>query len=406
MSGGYRRLVQSTVAVRELTPDDIPAAWALGARAFGYDPQPPPDAAGPTTPGTTRYGAFDPAGRLLGKAVDLHHEQWWSGRAVSAADVAGVAVAPEARGRGVARALLAALLRGARERGAAVSALFPTIIGPYRACGWEVAGALRTVDLVTANLPRYRPAPHLTVRAATAEDMPAVADLYERVARHRRGLLTRRGELFDHLGATTDLPADGVTLVEHDGDLVGYVSWDRGHGYGPDSMLTVFDVLATTPDAARELVGVLASWRSVAPTLRMRLLDGDAVTARLPLETLREHRQQPWMHRPVEVTRAVRERGWPSYARGSVEFTLDDDLADWNTGAWRLEVADGAAELSRSTGEPALHLSVPGFARLYAGVTNAESLVQAGQLRHGPSADPRLLDLLAVGGPAHLLDYF
>ncbi|MEU4565368.1 GNAT family N-acetyltransferase [Micromonospora sp. NPDC023956] len=395
-----------TLTVRELTPDDAPAAGALGGHAFGYDPPPPPDTGSRGTPGTTRYGAFDPAGRLCGKAVDLHHEQWWSGRAVPAADVAGVAVAPEARGRGVARALLAALLRGARERGAAVSALFPTIIGPYRACGWEVAGTLRTVDLATADLPRYRPAPHLSLRAATAEDMPAVADLYERVARHRQGLLTRCGELFDHFGATTALPTDGVTLVEQDGDLVGYVSWDRGHGYGPDSVLTVSDVLATTPDAARELVGVLASWRSVAPTLRLQLLDGDAVTAQLPLETLREHRQQPWMHRPVEVTRAVRERGWPAYARGSVEFTLTDDLADWNTGAWRLDVADGAAELSRSTGEPALHLGVLGFAQLYAGATTAESLVQAGRLRHDPGADPRALDLLAVGGPAHLLDYF
>jgi predicted acetyltransferase len=398
--------MHSTVAVRELTPDDIPAASALGGHAFGYDPQPPPDA-GRATPGTTRYGAFDAAGRLCGKAVDLHHEQWWSGQAVSAADVAGVAVAPESRGRGVARALLAALLRGARERGAAVSALFPTTIGPYRACGWEVAGTLRTVDLATADLPRHRPAPHLTRRAAAAEDMPAVADLYERVARHRRGLLTRRGELFDHLGATTTLPTDGVTLVEHDGDLVGYVSWDRGRrGYGPDSVLTAFDLLATTPDAARELVGVLASWRSVAPTLRLRLLDGDAVTAQLPLEAVREHRQQPWMHRPVDVSRAVRERGWPAYARGSVEFTLDDDLAEWNTGAWRLDVADGAAELRRTTGDPALHLSVRGFAQLYAGATTAESLVQAGQLRTGADADPRALDLLAVGGPAHLLDYF
>ncbi|MFI6823132.1 enhanced intracellular survival protein Eis [Micromonospora sp. NPDC050187] len=392
-----------TVAVRELTSDDIPAAAALGGHAFGYDPPPPPEA-GRATPGMTRYGAFDAAGRLCGKAVDLHHEQWWSGQAVTAADVAGVAVAPEARGRGVARALLAVLLRGARERGAAVSALFPTVSGPYRACGWEVAGTLRTVDLATADLPRHRPAPHLTLRAAAAEDMPAVVDLYERVARHRQGMLTRRGELFDDFD---DLPSDGVTLVEHDGNLVGYASWDRGRrGYGPDSVLTVFDALATTPEAAREIVGVLASWRSVAPTLRLRLLDGDAVTAQLPLEALREHRQQPWMHRPVDVIRAVRQRGWPSYARGSVEFTLHDHLADWNTGAWQLDVADGAAELRRTTGEPALHLSVRGFAQLYAGTTTAESLVQAGQLRHDTDADPRALDLLAVGGPARLHDYF
>ncbi|MEU3456299.1 sterol carrier protein domain-containing protein [Micromonospora sp. NPDC006766] len=119
---------------------------------------------------------------------------------------------------------------------------------------------------------------------------------------------------------------------------------------------------------------MLATWRSVTPTLRLRLLDGDAVTAHLPVEAAREHHQQTWMHRPVDVARAVRLRGWPAHARGGVDFTLHDELADWNTGAWRLEVADGAAELHRTTIAPALHLDVRGF--------------------------------IAAGGPAHLLDYF
>ncbi|PZG02745.1 GNAT family N-acetyltransferase, partial [Micromonospora craterilacus] len=136
--------VQPTVDVRELTPDELTAAWQLGRLAFGSDPQPPPQAVTPS-PGRTTYGAFDTAGNLVGKAVDLHDEQWWAGRAVLAADVAGVAVAPEARGTGVARTLLRALLHGAHERGAAVSTLFATTPAPYRACGWEIAGQLRTL---------------------------------------------------------------------------------------------------------------------------------------------------------------------------------------------------------------------------------------------------------------------
>src|SRR5204863_2297323 len=131
-------------------------------------------------PGMTRYGAFDAAGRLVGRAVDRHHEQWWGGRRVVAADVAGVAVLPEARGRGVARALLGELLRRARERGAAVSALFPTVAAPYRGSGWEIGGVLRTVDLPTAAVARHRPAPHLSVRPGGPADLPAVAELYQR----------------------------------------------------------------------------------------------------------------------------------------------------------------------------------------------------------------------------------
>ncbi|KAB1941480.1 GNAT family N-acetyltransferase [Micromonospora sp. ALFpr18c] len=392
----------ATVHVRELTADDLDAAWELGRFAFGSTSERPASTT-VVVPGMTRYGAFDDAGRLVGKAVELHHEQWWSGRAVPAADVAGVAVAPEARGRGVARAMLTALLRGARERGAAVSALYPTVAAPYRALGWETAGVLRTVDLATAALPRHRPAAHLTVRAGTPVDLPAVAALYEGVTRHRNGMLTRRGELFDHFTADGDLPGDGLTLVEDGGDLVAYATWQRGRGYGADSVLTVDEALAVTAEAARALVGVLGSWASVAPTLRLCPLDGDVVSTVLPLESARDHERDLWMHRPVDVVRAVAARGWPAHARGTVDFTLTDPLAEWNTGTWRLAVADGAAELTRIGDEADLRLDVRGFALLYAGAARARSVAQAGLL-HG--ADPDALDLLGAGGVAQLLDYF
>ncbi|MFJ6197953.1 enhanced intracellular survival protein Eis [Micromonospora sp. NPDC092111] len=395
--------------VRELTEHDHTDAWTLGRLAFGSDPQPPPQAT-TATPGTTRYGAFDTTGRLIGKAVDLHHDQWWDGRTVTAADVAGVAVAPEARGRGVARTLLTALLRGAHDRGAAVSALYPTVAAPYRACGWDIAGTLRTVDLPTALLTRHRPAPHLTVRPGSPDDLPAVDDLYERTARHRRGLLTRRGPLFDHhrarATATGTLPFDGLTLVEHDGHLTGYAGWDRGRGYGPDGTLTVEDLAATTADAARELVSTLASWHSVAPTLRLTLPPGDPLTAHLPVEKAREHQQDTWMHRPVDVTRAVTDRGWPAHIRGTATFTLDDPLADWNTGTWQLEITDGTAELRRTDTDADLHLTVRGFALLYTGTATARTVAQTGLLHHSPGTDPATLDLLAAGGPAQLGDYF
>ncbi|CCH18714.1 GNAT family N-acetyltransferase [Micromonospora lupini] len=393
------------VHVRELTLADLDAAWELGRFAFGSTAERPASTS-VAVPGMTRYGAFDDAGRLVGKAVDLHHDQWWSGRAVPAADVGGVAVAPEARGRGVARALLTALLRGARERGAAVSALYPTVAAPYRSCGWETAGVLRTVDLATAALPRHRPSAHLTVRAGTPADLPAVTALYERVARHRNGMLTRRGELFDHFAADGGLPGDGLTVVEADGDLVGYATWQRGRGYGADSVLTVDEALAVTAEAARELVGVLASWASVAPTLRLCPLDGDAVSTVLPLESARDHERDLWMHRPVDVARAVEARGWPAHTRGVVDFALTDALAEWNTGTWRLTVADGAADLTRIDAAADLRLDVRGFALLYAGAAYARSVAQAGLLHHSAGVDPAALDLLGAGGPAQLLNYF
>ncbi|MEE6263706.1 GNAT family N-acetyltransferase [Plantactinospora sonchi] len=393
--------------VRPLEVDELEAAWQLGRLAFGSAPTPAPSALAPLD-GLTRYGAFDTAGRLLGKAVDLHHEQWWAGRRVAAADVAGVAVAPEARGRGVARALLRKLLADARERGAAVSALFPTITGPYRSCGWEVAGALRAVDLPTVALPAHRPAPELTVRAGGSADLAAVADLYDRIARHRCGLLTRRGGLFDQAPPTAGLPdgIDGLTLVEQDGHLVGYAAWSRGRGYDQHAVLTVEDILACTGGAARELVGVLASWRSVTPTVRLWPLAHDAVTAQLPLEQVRVHEERIWMHRPVDVARAVADRGWPTGTRGRVDFALTDDNAPWNTGFWRFEVDGGEARLHRIPDEPTLSLDVRGFALLYTGAADAYAVAEAGLSGGAAGADPGPLDLLGAGPRADVLDYF
>lgn len=391
------------LTVRELAVDELAHAWELGRLAFGASGDPPPQALAPVA-GLIRYGAFDGAGRLLGKIVDLQHEQWWFGRRVAASGIAGVAVRPEARGRGVARAMLGEMLRVARDRGAAVSALYPTVAAPYRSCGWEVGGTMRTVDLPTAALPRYRPTPHLTVRPGGPEDLPAALALYRHVAEPRCGMLTREGPLFANLtGAALPSGVDGLTLVEEDGRLVGYAAWQRGPGYDAAAVLTVHDVLAVTADAARELVGVLGSWRSVTPTLRIRLLGRDPVAVHLPMEIAREHHQQVWMHRPVDVVRAVESRGWPAYARGAVEFTLDDPDAPWNAGGWRLEVADGSARLLRIPGAPELRLSVRGFALLFAGAAQARAVAGSGLLS-GP--DPAALELLGAGPPAGLLDYF
>ncbi|MBM0260174.1 hypothetical protein JNW89_29300, partial [Micromonospora sp. 4G55] len=52
--------------VRELIVDELTDAWQLGRHAFGFGPQPAPQAI-VDMPGLTRYGAFDDTGRLLAK---------------------------------------------------------------------------------------------------------------------------------------------------------------------------------------------------------------------------------------------------------------------------------------------------------------------------------------------------
>lgn len=303
------------MTIRALGPDDMAASWELGRMAFGGPAEAPPGVLDPV-PGVTRYGAFDGSGRLLGRATDVGHQQWWGGRRVVAADIGGVAVSPEARGGGVARAVLAALLAGAHERGAALSALYPTVAPVYRAFGWEVAGALTTVDLDTASLPRTR---HdgVDLRPGTPSDVALLTDLYEQVARTGNGLLTRRGGSYDR-PSDTPLPdgVDAITVAEVDGRPVGVLAFGRGSGYGPESKLDVEELFATRPDAAQALVGVLAGWRTVTRHVRVTLLAGDAISAVLPVERGTGIDRRPWMQRPVDVVAAVTQRGWPVHVRG------------------------------------------------------------------------------------------
>lgn len=390
------------MTIRPLGPDDMPASWDLGRMAFGGPAEAPPHALD-VVEGVTRYGAFD-GGRLVGRATDVGHEQWWGGRRVVGADVGGVAVAPEARGGGVARAVLGALLAGARERGAAVSALYPTVSPVYRALGWEVAGTLTTADLDTASLPRGQ-AVGVDVRPGGAADVPLLTDLYERVARTRNGPLTRRGGHYD-IASDTPLPEgiDAITVAERDGQAVGVLSFGRGTGYGAEAKLDVKELFAVDIEAAGALVGVLAGWRTVTRRINLLLVDSDAVAAVLPLERATGIDRRPWMHRPVDVVRAVAGRGWPRHVRGRMAFRLADDLAPWNAGDWELIVADGTGELTRTSSPTALWLTTRGFAALYCSSGTGAGLVQTGQA--GGSADPAALDLLACGPPARLYDYF
>ncbi len=403
----------SGISVRRLDAgDELAAGLKLTKVAFGFqsgDPSTLPDASN-LPEGRIVYGAFDSAGRLTGTIHDVCHEQWWGGQRVAAADISAVAVLPEARGTGTARAMLATVLEGAHERGAAVSALYPTAAAVYSASGWGVAGQLRTLELPTALLAtvpalKRNGARTLTIRPADPRgaDQPAVCELYNRVARPREGLLTRSGAAF----AETSWPngIDGMTLALDGDTLVGYASWTRGTGYRAQAVLDVPDLLAVTTDAARELLAVLAGWRSVTPTVRLRPLEFDPITPLLPWEAGARFDARPWMHRPVDVARALCCRGWPLSRRGRVTFHLHDPVASWNDGAWQFDVADGHGELVRTGNHPELRLHVAGFAMLYCGIATPAMLFEAGLL-HGPDAAINGLELIRPKSAAQLLDYF
>lgn len=93
-----------------------------------------------------QFGAFD-GGQMIGSARYYDLRQWWHGRALPLAGVAGVKIAPEARGRGIGRALMTGLVSAMSERGYPLSVLYPSTLGFYQAFGWEQAGGFYQVEI-------------------------------------------------------------------------------------------------------------------------------------------------------------------------------------------------------------------------------------------------------------------
>jgi predicted acetyltransferase len=395
-----------TYQVRLLGTEDQKLAWNLGSLAFGYHDRPMPEGWASDSPGRRTVGVFDPAGRLVAKAVDREQGQWFGGRIVPAAGVAGVATAAELRGRGLGRLVLTRLLHDARERGAVISTLFDTTPAPYRALGWEEVGTLVYYTAPTRVLAEIRPGTTTTLRPATEADIPAVHDIYREVARTGTAMMERSGPAFAATPAQLLADYHGFTVAVDDvGTVVGYASWTRGGGYDASGTLTVDDLIGLTPEATRTLLAMLGGWASVAPTVLIRLGAADPAWSLLARGDAKPETAQPWMLRVVDAAGAVAARGWPRHVTGEVDLELIDDVCPWHQGRHRLVLSGGNGRLEPG-GAGTVRLTPRGLAAWYAGAATPQQLRRSGFLTGGDADTDELLRTATAGPAPTLHDYF
>jgi predicted acetyltransferase len=395
------------VDIRRLSEGDFERAWQLGNATFGEHGA-MPDPGVWLARDATMWGAFAD-GELVGKATDLHHSQFWDGGVVPASGLAGVAVTPGLRARGIGRELVVAALRGAQERGAGVSTLFCTTSRLYAALGWEVVGFLRQFELPTVHLTSFRVPDGVAVAPATRDDLAGAHLLYERVARRGNGMLTRHTLAVEGDVESGTGDSSGITLVrDEDGEIVGFLSWERAAGYGPGTVLTVPELLATSHDAARALLAVLGTWESVTPLTRFRVPHHfSPVALMMPWERCREVASDVWMHRVVDLRTAVAGRGWPSWMTAQASFHLLDPVFTPSGEDLRLTIEDGEASLESNPGRATVQLDSRGMALLWSGVAGCADLRAAGLLegRDGPS-ESGLDAIFRRSAPPSILDSF
>jgi len=360
-----------------------------------------------------QFGVWD-GPDLVGAARYYDMRQFWHGRPLPMAGIGGVKVAPEARGRGVGRALMTHVLGELASLGYPLSVLYPATAPLYRSMGWELAGGHYQAEVPARSLGSLLPADPQAdgpagpdrprVRRAGPDDAKEVIEVLAAVHAAAR----------DSGAATMD--AASVRRWLADDGMFAYLAADGFLGYGwhgpTDKAIRVEILQAGSAATARELWGIVASHASVTQVVHAATGPADPVAwlTREPDVSVRN--DHSWMLRVIDPAAAISGRGFGTGTSVRVPLRLADPDLPANAGLHTLTVRDGEGALERcaTTGQADSPRSGPlatgprGFAALYAGVPLA-TLRVAGLVSGGDQDTDAALDTVFAATP-YLLYYF
>ena len=392
--------------IRLLGKDDLEEAWELDREAFN-SPVSHREAWLRRVAREPVHGLFAD-GRLAATAAVFGCGQFFGGRSIPMGGISAVAVAPEHRGKGYASRVVEAALRAARERGQAISSLYPATTALYRQLGWEVAGvfALRRIPARSLrDLPGPGgPAP----RRAGDADRADIERCYAEVARQLNGFVDRSQSWWQALAERWQ--EYSVFLAPGDGrDLDGYVVYQRRGGSpgvpGAPFRIHVEELMARNADAQRSLWRLVGSFSSQVEEVHFRSAPEDPLLLLLPEQNWAGVEELRWMLRVLDAPAAVEARGFPSGLEAQVHLELRDPKLEENSGRFVLSVSKGRGQLAPG-GSGSVELAIGDFAPLFSGWASATTLARMGRLRGGGPEEWALLDAAFAGPTPWLVDEF
>jgi predicted acetyltransferase len=418
------------VEIRPLGPDDDPEAQLdLAERAFGVIPAAERDGRLRSLPGALasgrNLGAF--VGPQPAASATFHDmRQWWYGRQVPMAGVAGVMVAPEYRGRGVGRRLMTALLDEIAARGYPLSALYPATMPLYRSLGWELAGARDTAVIPARSLLRLAPPDARTPPdAGTPRDArtpPDAGTPRDDAAPDRAASLRRAGPgdaaaVIAMLGRVHEAARDCGPITRDAAmvaqwlagrDVYAYLAGDGFLAYRwQHHDLFVERAEAVSGQTVRAFWTHVGSHASIADKVYARTGPASAfwwLAAERDADIA--HRSR-WMLRVVDAPAAIAARGFPLAVSASVVLRIHDPVRPAHSGLWDLAVTGGSGALrpfESPLADGVMTLGARGLAALYAG-TPVGTLRQAGLASGGTPDGDEALDAVFAATP-FMLDAF
>jgi predicted acetyltransferase len=327
------------------------------------------------------------AGDIVAHAFLFPFEASFGGRLTKVGGVASVGVAPEARGRGVGRALMKKLHALSDARGDALTLLYPFRQGFYASLGYAPITSRRRIAFDPRAVPDgWRElARQRTVGRAKGEDRERIESLHAAAAARTNGWITRGAAFWDRLFARErrhHLVTDG-----------GYVAFtiDQEHTHG-EAVLLVDELVAIDDTARRTLYGALSAMRDQVHEIVIEVAHDDPIEHALVDVDRRRYGTDTVEHafgeivggpmvRIEDVHRAIEARG---YREGEATFdvVVDDEIA------MAVTIADGRAIVSGARGGAVLHATRATLAGIFYGGLRATDAARLGLL----DADHKLLE--------------
>jgi predicted acetyltransferase len=215
-------------------------------------------------------------GSIVAHAFLFPLEAWYGGRRVPFAGVASVAVAPEARGRGLGTRLIEHLHATARARGDVLTVLYPFRQGFYARLGYAPSSSYRRLRLSPASIP-WRC--DMRARPARGGDMAQLRACWDAVASRHSGRLARTERLWE---ARLSAPGRTWLVVESGGGeggaVRGYVSWtlDQEQPHAATT-LVVREMCALDAAADRALWGLIGAQRDQVAVVHADVAEDDPI---------------------------------------------------------------------------------------------------------------------------------
>ncbi len=352
-------------------------------------------------------------GRVVGGLAIQPCGQYFGGRSVPMGGVRIVGIAPDVRGAGAGRFLMDACVREHRERGWAISTLFPSTRALYRRSGYEVAGAWPTwrLPLNGEGADENREEKGLTLRAFDLGDaaaMAAIRKLYDLHARRAEGHLDRSDWYWARV--FRQIAGDGAGnlvyayLLEGPAGPEGYVIYTQPSGGSRRYRLKVRDWVAATPAARRRLLGFFAAHRTLADQVELHAAPNDPLLVAGEEPRMTPAVDHPWMLRIADVQAALEARGWPAGFACELRIAVQDPLVPENERPIVLTIEAGRAAV-RLGANSTIHVDIRGLAAMYSGYLDPHAVRGLGLL-DASDADLALLRTAFAGPTPWLPEIF